>query len=136
GLPFTRLHLSDLSLVEDDAAHHLHIEMAHADRATCGLAADRKSVDQELVEVEAILGLGAQGVRASAQAGVIQLLELRFERVDGLGHRQVALDFPFVRIEQLAEDDHWNRGYPARGRLNPRPRGSPARSRRASRRPA
>ncbi len=105
-LAFARLHLGDLSLVQHDAAHHLDVEVAEADRAPARLAAQRERLDQQLVQVMPFARLLAERVRAGAQGFVVELLELGLERVDRLGDREVALDFTLVGIEQLGKDDH------------------------------
>src|SRR5712692_11080349 len=52
----TGLHLSDLALVEDDASYELDVEVPEADRSAACLAAERERLDQQLVEVMAVLG--------------------------------------------------------------------------------
>ena len=79
-LAFTGLHLGDLALVEDDASHQLDVEVAETYRAPRGLAADGECLYQQLVEVMPLVGLLAQSVGACAEAGVVQLLELRLQR--------------------------------------------------------
>src|SRR5713101_3520777 len=105
-LAFSGLHLRDLSLVQHDAAHELDVEVAQADRAPARLTAEGEGIDEELVEVMAFPGLLPEGGRASAQAGVIERFELGFERVDRLGHREVALDLALVGVQKLGKDDH------------------------------
>ena len=80
--------------------------MAEADRAPARLAAQRERIDQQLVEVVAVPGPLPELVRARAQPRVVELLELRLERVDARGHRQMAFDLAFVGIEQAAEIQH------------------------------
>src|SRR5712691_5570743 len=62
----------------------------------------------------AVAGALAQLIRAGAQAGVVQGLELRLQLVDGGRHRRVALDFPLVRVEELGQIQHGGLvlGYP------------------------
>ena len=55
GLPFTGLHLGDVALVEDDPAHHLHVEDALAGLALTRLAHRRVGLEQELVDRLAVL---------------------------------------------------------------------------------
>jgi len=43
-------HLGDGPAVQDDAAHELHVEMAHAQFAPAGLAADCEGLDQQIVD--------------------------------------------------------------------------------------
>src|SRR6185295_9631452 len=47
---FARSHLSDLALMQNNAADHLHIEMAHAGGTHARLANDRESFGKNLVE--------------------------------------------------------------------------------------
>ena len=49
-LAFAGLHLRDLSVVQDDAAHELHVEVAHVQRALRRLAADGERFRQKVVE--------------------------------------------------------------------------------------
>ncbi len=49
-LAFARLHLGDHAAMEHVAAHHLHVEMALAERALGGLAHGREGIDHEIVE--------------------------------------------------------------------------------------
>ena len=49
-LAFTRFHLGDPALVKHDAADQLHVEVAHSQRALRGLADNRESLGQEVVE--------------------------------------------------------------------------------------
>ena len=49
-LALAGLHLGDVALVEDDAAHQLHVEEADADRALEGLANGRERLEEEVVE--------------------------------------------------------------------------------------
>ena len=50
GLALAGAHLGDPALVEDDAAHQLDIEVAHADRALAGLPHQCEDLDQFLIE--------------------------------------------------------------------------------------
>ena len=50
GLAFAGLHLGDLAGVEDHAADHLDVEVAHADDAAAGLADDGEGLGEEVVE--------------------------------------------------------------------------------------
>ena len=66
--------------MQDHAAHQLHVEVPLSERAFAALAADGEGLDQQLVEVMPLVGLLAQSVGACAEAGVVQLLELRLQR--------------------------------------------------------
>src|SRR5205085_9851958 len=50
GFAFARLHLGDVALVEDDAAHQLDVEQADAQRALDGLPYSGEGVEEQLVE--------------------------------------------------------------------------------------
>ncbi len=82
GLALAGLHLGDLALVEDHAAHELDVEVAHAEDAPAGLAHDREGLRQEVVEGgaagEPLAELGGLG----AQLVVGELAHVRLERVD------------------------------------------------------
>ncbi len=54
-LSFARLHLGDPAEVECGAAHQLHVEVTLADRALRPLARDGERLDQEIVEVLAVV---------------------------------------------------------------------------------
>ncbi len=79
GLALAGLHLRDVALVEDDAAHQLDVEEANADRPLEGLAHRGVRVEDELLErlpvLEALPELGG----LPAQLVVRQRLELRLE---------------------------------------------------------
>ncbi len=85
GLPLARLHLRDVALVEDDAAHQLHVEQADADRALERLPDGRVRLEDDLLErlavLEPLLELG--GLRG--ELGVGERLELGLERADVRG---------------------------------------------------
>ena len=50
GLALTGLHLGDVAEVQGGAAHELHVEVAHAERADGGLAHGRECLGQQVVE--------------------------------------------------------------------------------------
>ena len=54
-LAFAGLHLGDPAEVQRGAAHELHVEVALADRALGRLAGDGERLDQEVVEVLAVV---------------------------------------------------------------------------------
>ena len=63
GLAFAGLHLGDFALVEDHAANHLDIEVAHADNAAAGFADDSEGFGEEFVEDGFFGGDEVVGVR-------------------------------------------------------------------------
>ena len=68
--------------MQDHAADHLHVEVAHAHFALADLAHDREGLGQEDVEALAVARLLAQGVDPRAQLLHGLELELRLEIVD------------------------------------------------------
>ena len=82
GLALTGLHLGDVALVQDDPAHHLDVEDALVGLADARLANRRERLEEEILELLAVLEplpeLGGLG----EQLGVGKLLEVRLERRD------------------------------------------------------
>ena len=72
-------HLGDGAVVEHHAADELHVEVAHAHRALAGLADERETLGQQMVEARAALRPRAQFVGSFAKFGVARVLELRLE---------------------------------------------------------
>src|SRR5262245_5502166 len=54
---FTRAHLRDLALMQNDAADHLHVEMAHAGRTDTSLSNHGKRFRKDLIEHGALATL-------------------------------------------------------------------------------
>ena len=78
-LALAGLHLRDPALVEDDAAHQLDVERAHAQLAAADLASGREDVRQDVVEgrLEALgvrLLAVAAHLRATLAVGVLELV--------------------------------------------------------------
>ena len=67
-LALAGLHLGDAALVEDDAAHELDVEVAHAQLAAADLAGGREDVRQHVVE-----GLPGGACRSPALAVAAQV---------------------------------------------------------------
>jgi len=105
-LAFTGLHLGDPALVQDDPTHQLDVEVTQANRAAARLAAEGESLDQQVVEVLPFLRPLAQLVRALAEAGVVELLELGLEAGDGGRDREMALDLALVGVKKLGKAGH------------------------------
>ncbi len=59
-LAFAGAHFRDLARMQHHAADQLHIEMAHAEHAHRGFAADRKCFGQQLVQRFAFADTGAE----------------------------------------------------------------------------
>ena len=103
-LTFAGLHLGDVALVEDDAAHQLHVEEADADRALERLAHGRERLEEELVDVLPVLDplLELDGLRGELLVG--QLLEVGLERADVLRLLLESLGAPaFTNAEDFLE---------------------------------
>ena len=103
-LSLAGLHLGDVAFVEDDAAHQLHVEEADADRALERLAHGRERLEEEVVEVLAVLDplLELDGLRGELL--VAQLLEFGLERADVLRLLLEALGTPaFTDAEDFFE---------------------------------
>jgi hypothetical protein len=82
GLSLAGLHLGDVALVEDDAAHQLHVEEPDVHRALEGLAHSCERLEEELVEVLAIRDALFELRRLGGDLLVAQLLEFGLERRD------------------------------------------------------
>ena len=104
GLALTGLHLGDVALVEDDAAHQLDVEEAHADRALERLPDRRERLEEDVVEVLAVLDALLELDRLRGELVVGQLLELGLERADVARLLGEALEAPaFAEAENLFE---------------------------------
>jgi hypothetical protein len=82
GLALTRLHLGDVALVQDDAAHQLHVEEAHAHCTLEGLSHGCKGLEDELVDRLAVLDPLLELGSLAGEVGVRELLELRLQGAD------------------------------------------------------
>ena len=103
-LAFAGLHLGDLSVVEDDPAHQLDVEMPQADCPASRLSDQREALDQEVVEVLPRLGPLAELVRAGAQRGVVEGLQLGLQLADLAGDLEVLPDLPLIRVDQSCQE--------------------------------
>ena len=81
-LSFAGLHLGDVALVQDDAAHHLDVEDALVGLAQTRLAHGGERLEEELFELLAVLEPLPELDGLGAQLFVGELLELRLERGD------------------------------------------------------
>ena len=81
-LAFARLHLGDHAAVQDDATHHLDIEVALAERSFRRLPDRGKRVDEEIIDRRAAMQSLAEPGCARAQLVVGHRLELWLDRVD------------------------------------------------------
>ena len=81
-LALTGLHLRDVALVKDDAAHHLDVEHPLLRLAQACLARGCVGLEEQLVERFTVREALAQRRSRAAQLVVRELLEVRFERGD------------------------------------------------------
>ena len=120
-LALAGLHLGDAAAVQDDAANQLDVVVAHVHHATAGLADDRESLGQQIVERlslrEPLPELGGLG----AQLGVAQLLHGWLELVDASHERLDPLQLAFVlRADDLGEKGVENQRVTTRWRTRKR----------------
>ncbi len=112
-LAFARLHLGDLSLVENRAADELHVEMAHPEHPSPRFADDGKRLGHEVVDRLALGEPFAEFDGLGPEALVRKSLDVGLEHVDFAHDRTQALQFAFVRgTDDLGEKclDHLQRG--------------------------
>jgi hypothetical protein len=83
-LSLARLHLGDVALVEDDAAHHLDLEELDAAVAPERLADRRVRLEEELLERLSVLEPLPELGRLAPQLVVAELLEVGLQREDVL----------------------------------------------------
>ena len=81
-LALTGFHLGDLALVQNDAAEQLYIKMALTKSAFSGFTNRRESLLKKIVERLAAGEAFLQPAGAAGQFFVVEVFELRFERVD------------------------------------------------------
>ncbi len=108
-LAFAGLHLGNPALVQHHAADQLDVEVALAERALAGLAHGGECRHQDVVERRALGQLLFEFLGPRPQRVVGELLQLLFQRVDGVDARPVGADTPVVGgTKQLASDcaDH------------------------------
>ena len=98
-------HLGDRAAVQHHAADHLDVEVAHAHAPARDLAHDREGLRQQVVERLAVAGALAQRVGLRAQLVVVEQLELRLPRVDGVDALRVALELLGLAHPQGAIED-------------------------------
>ena len=82
-LSLTRRHLADAPLVQQRAAHDLHVEVSHVEFAPRRLADHGERLDSEIVEGVSLLETRAELVRLGAELLGGVLAVQRVERVDG-----------------------------------------------------
>ncbi len=97
GLALTGLHLGDVALVQEDAAHQLDVECPQPKRALAGLAAIGEGLGQQVVEALAICEALLQFVRLALDGSVAHRLDFGLERIDLFDDRPGRLDLAVVR---------------------------------------
>src|SRR6266571_1313905 len=107
-LSFTGLHLGDVALVQDDAAHQLDVEVALPDGALGGLPDAGERLREDVVQGLAVGQTLLELIRLGAQLGVGELLDLRFERPDDVGDLGQLLDL--AALSEIAEFVEYQRG--------------------------
>ena len=106
-LALAGLHLRDRAAVQDHAADHLDVEVAHLERAPRHLADEREGLGQQVVERLAVAGALAQLAGVLAQLVVVEQLQLRLPRVDGVDALGVALELlAFAQAQGAIEERH------------------------------
>ena len=123
-------HLGDRPVVEHHAADQLDVEVALAERAPAGLAAERERLGEQVVERLAVTRPLAQGIGVLADLGVLEQLHLGLEAVDRLDPALVVLELARLAHAKRAVD------YSSAGhlRIEGTGRADPAGSRFAARR--
>ncbi len=105
GLALAGLHLRDVALVEEYAAHQLDVERPEAEGATGRLAGVGEGLGEKVVQGLALGEAVAEFLGLRLNAGVVERLELRLQRVDRVDQRPGRLDLAVVRrAEDLLRD--------------------------------
>ena len=106
GLALAGLHLGDVALVEDDAAHLLDVEQADVHRPLERLADGGESLEDEVVDRLAVLDPLLELGRLAGELGVAQRLELGLQGADVGGLLGQALDAaPFAEAEEIVKGE-------------------------------
>ena len=96
GLALASAHLSNLALVQGDAAHQLHVKVPHLHHAFRGFAHYRKCFWQYAVNVLALLESGFEGIGLRAQCVVIQRFQSTFQCVDLRDGFAIGFEHPII----------------------------------------
>jgi hypothetical protein len=92
--PLTRLHLGDVSLVEDDRAHHLHVEVALTECPLGRFANGRECLEDQVVDRLAVVDPLPELRGLAGELGIGERLEIGLERGDVVGLVTQALEPP------------------------------------------
>ena len=115
-LPFAGHHLRDRPAVEHHAADQLDVVMPQPQHAAAGLAANRKDVDEQIVEGLARRQSLAKLVRLAAKLRVGQFLKIGLSRVDRVDGR---LELANVAGVRRAENPRHGALHPSGERIHP-----------------
>ena len=96
-LALARLHLGNVTLMQEDTAHELHVEGPQAKRPLGGLAAVGKGFGKQVVQAFALHRPRRQLFGLVLELVVGEGFELCLEIVDLLHEGPCRLDFPVVR---------------------------------------
>ncbi len=91
-LAFAGAHLRDLAVVQRDAAHELHVEVAHAQHPPRGFAHHGERLGQHRIQGGAGGDLLLERRGLCGELGIGELLHRRLERVDRLDRLAVLLE--------------------------------------------
>jgi len=106
-LSLTGLHFGDAAEVQRHAAHELDVEMTLADRAPRTLAHDGKGLDEQVVQVLALLDSRLELDRLGGELLVAEALHVGLDAVDQRHDRREVLDLlGFARAKDLGEHTH------------------------------
>jgi len=104
GFPLTGAHLGDFSLVQDDAAEQLHIEMPLTEHPLSCLADDGKGLGQELIKAFALCQTFFELHGFCRQRDIVQDLDFRLQTVNPGNERLKLFEIPVVTAaENLCE---------------------------------
>ena len=109
--------------MQHHAADQLDVEVAHAERAPAGLAAEREGLVEQVVERLAVAGALAQLVGLLAQLVVLEQLHLGLDGVDALDALLVVLELARLAHAQGAVYEFAGHGRKASSGLPRRPAG-------------
>ena len=98
-LAFAGLHFRNAALMQHDAAHHLHAELALARHAIGCLAHNGISLRQQLIERLALAVAVFEFLRLRTQLAVGELLVRLLKGIDFIDNLLQSFDLPGIRVE-------------------------------------